>query len=102
MDWEDGAGESFNKADQITGFAFGMNTYPDTPNTGTLWVDDLSLMGQAPAQAAAPVAEVEEEASMPEQEEEPEPSRGFKLPCGAAFALPVLLITTGMLNSKKY
>jgi len=98
-DWEDGAGEPFTKPDQIVGLAFGMSTYLDTPNTGTLWVDDLSLLGQETAPAAPP--QVEDQAEVHEQEEELGTSRGLRLPCGAAFALPIFLISTGMLNKKR-
>ena len=98
-DWEDGAGEPFTKPDQIAGLAFGMSAYPDTPNTGMLWVDDLALLGQETAPAAHPPAE--DQAGAPEQEEDPESSRGLRLPCGTAFALPIFLICTGMLNKKR-
>ena len=99
-EWEESAGEPFAKPDQIIGLAFGMNTYPDTPNTGTLWVDDLSLLGQGSSAPAAP-ALVEEQTDSSEQQEEPESARGLRLPCGAAFALPVLLISMGLLDKKR-
>jgi hypothetical protein len=44
---------------------------------------------------------VEDQAGAPEQDEESETSRGLKLPCGTAFALPIFLICTGMLNKKR-
>jgi hypothetical protein len=94
-DWEEGAGEPFTKPDQIVGLAFGMSTYPDTPNTGSLWVDDLALLGQETTQTAP------QQAAANEEEEEPETSRGLQLPCGTAFALPIFLISTGMLNRKR-
>ena len=92
-------GEPFTKPDRIIGFAFGMSTYPDAPNTGMLWVDDLALLGQETAPAAPPP--VEDQVGAPEQDEEPETSRELKLPCGTAFALPIFLICTGMLNKKR-
>ena len=94
-DWEDGAGEPFTNPDQILGLAFGMSTYPDAPNIGTLWVDDLSLLGRETSLVAP------QQALASEQEEEPETSQGLRLPCGTAFALPIFLISTGMLNRKR-
>jgi hypothetical protein len=64
-----------------------------------LWVDDLALLGQETAPAAP--LQVEDQAGVHEQEEETETSRGLHLPCGTAFALPIFLIFTGMLNKKR-
>jgi hypothetical protein len=43
--WEENANAPFAKPDQVTGFAFGFPTYQDVPNTGTIWIDDVSLLG---------------------------------------------------------
>ena len=48
-DWETNAGAPFVGPDRISGLAFGFNTYPDTPNTGTIWVDDIQLLVDAGA-----------------------------------------------------
>ena len=89
-DWEEDAGETFSKPHQIIGISFGMNTYPDTPNSGTLWVDDIFLQGIE----TAPVISKEEEAA----EKSP---RGISLPCGSAFALPVMLIILGLKRKRQ-
>lgn len=44
VDWEANPGSPVNPA-EINGFAIGFNTYPDTPNTGTIWIDNLSITG---------------------------------------------------------
>jgi len=91
VDWEENAGTPFNRSTQVAGFAFGFSTYPDTPNTGTIWVDDLSLFeglstSEPQSMAEAPSYEAELQV-------ETESSNGFQLPCGSAmFALPSLLI----------
>jgi len=43
--WEENAGATFAKADQINGMAFGVGTPPDVPNVSTVWVDDMTLLG---------------------------------------------------------
>ncbi len=88
VDWEENAGQPFSKPEQILGIAFGFSTYEDAPNTGTLWVDDITLTGQGqPAAAAMSAPFTEKQTGESEQ-----PSRGFSLPCGGGFLLPVLLI----------
>jgi hypothetical protein len=98
-DWEADAGQPFAKPDQVTGVAFGMNTYPDTPNTGRLWVDDLSLLGQGSTSPAAPD---QAEADAPAEEaQDAETTGGLQLPCGIGFILPVFLISAGTYNRKR-
>ena len=102
-DWEENAGASFANPERVLGIAFGMSTYPDTPNTGTLWVDDLSLLG-AGQMSAVPSESNEEQAaaSQPEEmEEEEEDQGGISLPCGSAFLLPAFLIVGGFVFSRK-
>ncbi|MBN1451894.1 MAG: hypothetical protein JW963_12830 [Anaerolineales bacterium] len=91
-DWEENAGAAFAKPDQIVGMAFGFATYEDAPNTGTLWVDDLSLLGkeQEPAEVAPPPAQPTEAAAEPAAPAEA-PRRPL-LPCGGAVAVPLLLV----------
>jgi len=96
VEWEEGAGTPFAKPDQILGIAFGIGTYTDAPNTGTLWVDDLSLLGLDIQPAVEPM--VQEQAGMPD---EPEQSGKLSLPCGSAFALPILLIGIVIWNRQK-
>jgi hypothetical protein len=46
------SGQPFDPA-QVNGISFGFNTFPDTPNTGEIWVDDLRLLTGAGEEAAA-------------------------------------------------
>jgi hypothetical protein len=82
-DWEENGGEPFNKPDQVSGIGFGFSTYPDTTNTGTIWVDDLRLMGNEPIPPIAP-------------QEQPRNEDGSQrrrlLPCGSAIALPAAVV----------
>lgn len=106
-DWEENAGEPFANLDQITGIAFGFSTFPDTPNRGSLWIDEIRLLGSEPAQVQPQpqqplVPEPQETVvAQPEQTvgavpEEPLPTqsersrRGFSL-CGGAMILPLFL-----------
>jgi len=50
-DWEENAGTPFDPS-HATGIAIGFDTYPDTPNIGEIWIDDLQLM-----RFSAPVVE---------------------------------------------
>jgi len=99
-DWEENAGAAFAKPDQVVGMAFGFDTYEDTPNTGTLWVDDMSLLRkeQEPAEAAPPPAQPTETAVEPVEPAE-SPRRPL-LPCGGAIALPLALV--GLSLSLRY
>ena len=106
-DWEEGAGTPFAKQDQISGMALGFATYPDTSNTGTLWVDDLSLLGteQEPAEVAPPPAQPTEAAAEPAASAEPvepveSPGRPL-LPCGGAVGVPLLLVGMSLLGRKR-
>lgn len=44
VDWEENPGTPVDPA-EINGFAFGFDTYPDTPNSGTIWIDNIALLG---------------------------------------------------------
>jgi len=92
-DWEENAGTPFAKMNQVAGLAFGLGTLPDAPNTGMLWVDDLSLLvsGAAPAVAPPPA-----EAPAQEEPEQAQPSRRRILPCSGAFALPLGLVALAL------
>jgi len=92
-DWEENAGAPFARANQVTGLAFGLNTLPDAPNAGSLWVDDLSILGMAGA--AADISPAAEQPTAPEQ-----PRRRL-LPCGGATALPLSLILVFSLLKRK-
>ena len=55
--WEADAGTPFSSQGRILGLGFGLGTFPDTPNTGTLWFDDLQVLGAPPDQPSQPPAE---------------------------------------------
>ena len=43
VDWEENPGTPINP-NEINGFAFGFSTYTDSPNSGTIWIDNFSLI----------------------------------------------------------
>ncbi|MBN1304107.1 MAG: hypothetical protein JXA13_06695 [Anaerolineales bacterium] len=93
VDWEEGAGSPFTKPDQVQGMAFGFDTYPDTPNTGTIWVDDLNLMsGQSVEQPTAPAGDQPSDASPAPAAETGRGPVGRILPCGGAAVIPMGLL----------
>jgi len=51
VDWEENPGSPFSNPESVSGIAFGVSTYPDTNNTGTIWVDELTLLGESVAMA---------------------------------------------------
>ncbi len=65
VSWEENGGTPLRAPLQVKGLAFGFNTYPDTPNLGGLWIDDLQLSGgnlpqsNEPNATAAPIAQAE-------------------------------------------
>lgn len=95
-DWETEAGTPFAKAAQVTGMAFGFGTLPDAPNSGTIWVDDLMLLG-----ASAPIAPPAAENPPAEEQEPTEAAPRRLLPCGGALALPLGLVALSMLRRKR-
>jgi len=96
VDWEENAGSPFDKPGRITGFAFGFETYPDTPNTGRIWVDDISLADQA---AALPPDENQSGGDDGTGEAAQQESSRRRLPCGSALAVPLAFI--GFLLNKR-
>lgn len=88
-DWEENAGASFDNPERVIGLAFGFTTYPDTPNTGTLWVDDIQLMGGQAAVVEPPQAQPT--LSQPEEEDGEQNPRRL-LPCRGAALLPLALV----------
>ena len=92
VEWEENGGETFTKADQVLGIAFGV---PSEAN-GTLWVDDIRLLGSA-AEEAIPTL-VEE--AQPDEEETVPAKRGLPF-CGGAAALPLAMVGgTYLLNRR--
>jgi hypothetical protein len=83
--WEENAGAPFAKADQVVGMAFGLGTAPDAPNTSTVWVDDISLLGATVVNAPPESTQ----AAVPVQPEQPAKPLS---PCAGAATLPLSLI----------
>jgi hypothetical protein len=52
VEWEANPGQPFDPT-QVNGISFGFNTFPDTPNTGEIWIDDLRLLTGTGEEAAA-------------------------------------------------
>ena len=105
VDWEADAGTPFAKEDQVSGMAFGFDTYPNTPNIGTIWVDDLQFTGAQAAEAEAPAeAPVEVPAEAPVEsppEEAPAEEGGSPLPCVGGFMLPIGLVGLAFWQKEK-
>ncbi len=97
-DWEENAGASFDNPDQVVGMAFGFTTYPDTPNTGTLWVDDIQLMGEGSAAIVEP-PETQPTLSPEDGGEDERPRR--LLPCRGAALLPLALVVWAWRKRRK-
>ena len=97
-DWEENAGAAFEKPDEIIGLAFGMGTFPDTPNTGKLWMENLSLMGSDAAAEAAPVESGEMAAEELDGKDQP---RRRGLPCGGGMAAPLAFIGLNAWSKRK-
>jgi hypothetical protein len=91
-EWEENPGEPFDPA-SATGFSIGLST-PETERiSGTLWLDDLALLGQS----APPPAE-----NPPAGEPEPTESAPRRLlPCGGAVALPLGLAAWSVWRRKR-
>jgi hypothetical protein len=90
--WEENADTPFAKANQVTGMAFGLGTPQDAPNTSTVWLDDISLLGTAVAVDIPPDSGQPSAPEKPAQPEQPGQPRKPLLPCGSAIALPLSLV----------
>lgn len=93
-EWEENPGTPINPAG-ITGFSFGLSTSVNSRLTGTLWVDNLALMGTETVVAPSPAQ------SQPSVPQTTEPSRPKLLPCGGAIALPLGLVGLGLRRRKR-
>lgn len=89
--WEENADTPFAKANQVTGMAFGLGTLPDAPNTSSIWVDDLALLGTV-AVDAPPESGQSSAPELPAQPEQPQSTRKPFLPCAGALVLPLSLV----------
>ncbi len=97
VDWEENAGSPFASPESVSGMAFGVSTYPDTNNTGTIRLDELALLGGSSAMVDEPSVVVDNEDEAMTAEGEGGPS----LPCGMALILPMLLVGGGIWQQKK-
>lgn len=113
VDWE---ADTRNPIDpsQITGIAFGFGAYEGTSISGTIWVDDLRLLGDesapvmvsTPDEAESPTEEqlAEDSSSQPQTEPETPPQGGGGL-CANSVAVGVMasvgVIKYRRKNSKK-
>ena len=86
--WEENAGTPFTSPDRIMGIAFGFSGIENANNTGTIWVDDITLVEAEPV--------VEEQP----QESEPE-SKGINLPCVSSLLLPLMLSVMAWIIRRK-
>lgn len=120
--WEAEAGTPFSSQGRLLGLGFGLNTFPDTPNVGTLWIDDLQALGagelpqppaEPPAQADdlvdAPAVEepaVAEEAPADAEDSGAESAGSGEAPprgrlCGGAAAVPLGALAAIVLRRRK-
>lgn len=98
VEWEENGGETFAKADQVQGIAFGV----PSEGKGTLWVDDIRLMGSAEEVANPTEVMVSTPAEEVQTEEEAPVKRHWRLPfCGGATALPLAMVGGAFLISRK-
>ncbi len=98
--WEENAGAAFAKSNGVAGLAFGVGTPQDAPNVGEVWVDDLQLLGAAPA-AEEEQPEVAPTTAPQAEEDQTQPERGPSLPCTGGIVLPFVLLGFLRLSSRK-
>jgi hypothetical protein len=79
VEWEENAGETFEKPGRIHGLAFGFSATEGVPNTGMIWIDDLRLIRGESVDVLEP----------PESEGSSDESPRQLLPCGGS-ATPLL------------
>lgn len=91
-EWEENPGEPFDPA-SATGFSIGLST-PETERiSGTLWLDDLALLGQsAPPMAENPPAAEPEPAPQSQSQPVGPASRPGGLPCAGSLSAPLALV----------
>lgn len=101
VDWEENAGQAINAA-EINGFAIGFNTYPDTPNSGAVWIDNLEVFeaSQTP-EATEPTSSIVDGAAAPALETE-QPAGGVRSLCPASSGLISLGILGVLFQKRKH
>jgi hypothetical protein len=86
-EWEEDPGTPFDP-NLVTGFSIGLSTPENKRLHGTIWLDDLTLLGNQPASTVTTPLEASPPAEAPEPSEPAEPS----LPCVGAITLPLTLV----------
>jgi hypothetical protein len=84
-EWEENAGKPFNPA-EVTGFNLGLSAPEQTRLSGTLWLDDLQVLGGGEGSAA--VGEGSADSGQTSPSERPQTPMW---PCGGALILPLLM-----------
>jgi hypothetical protein len=106
-DWEGDAGNPVDP-NQVNGIAIGFSTYPDAPNTGTIWVDDLVLMGVDDSGMSSGETDPEPEVKAPapellspeEEEIKPDDDGGRRL-CPSSMALGMVVLVGAVWAHRK-
>lgn len=101
-EWEEDAGSPIDPA-QVTGFAIGLSTPENERRTGTIWLDDLGLIGvegkittqNQPAREGAPTE------AEPDSPGSGDDSGNGGLQCFGATILPVGLIGFGLISRRR-
>lgn len=102
VDWEADARNPIDPS-EITGVSFGFSTYEGTSNTGTLWIEDLRLIGaesELNTDHAPDEAQIEDEGTQPETEPEA-PSQGGGGLCPNSIGLGMLALVAVFQYRKK-
>ena len=87
-EWEDNPGTPFDKPAQVLEMAFGFDGLENANNTGTIWVDDIQLLGTQTPPSEAPI------------EEQPQ-GGGGGLPCLGSILLPLALVGLALLLRRR-
>lgn len=94
VNWEGDAGNPINPA-QITGLTFGFGTYPDTPNDGEIWIDDLAWASAETPPVHQPPAETAPTDLPAPDTATPTPAPAGRTGCPGTFALGALVFAGG-------
>lgn len=98
-DWEEKAGTTFARPDQVSGITFGFNAPSDAPLTGTLWVDNLHLSSRKQSQTQPEPTQTQPQPAQPTQPQPATPQPATTNPglplCGSGL-LPLFLMFFAM------
>lgn len=96
VDWEENAGAAFTKTDQVLGMAFGFPGTGSPRNSGTIWIDDIRLLGDTAGEHIDTEISSEQQDNLPEEEAASSEEGSGKGLCGGAFALPLAVLSYGL------